>query len=305
MPTEAHNTVLDRDLSIVAARPLIDVASPLLRELVNNATWVLVRCLHEASEETDQHAAPLALYRQIISSLDAIEVLVSQSCAESAIPILRSSFEALLALEFILEDETTYRSRSLAWLVNYTRRRINLYDTIDVSSDKGKDLQSALNTDPILFQVQLLSKDQAEPNRLNLEQLLGRPHLMHVASKFDAHRKKHHRLPSWYSLDGGPPNLRELAKRLRREAQYVLLYKQWSLTVHAQDLQSLLALTQSGEPALARLRDPGDINHATAVGHRIILDATNLILSKFRPGEDTNEWYAREIEPYLRRLASQ
>ena len=36
---------------------------------------------------------------------DGIEVLISQACVVPAIPLLRSSFEALISMEYILEKE--------------------------------------------------------------------------------------------------------------------------------------------------------------------------------------------------------
>src|SRR5205085_1346709 len=99
MPTKPLEAALDRDFSRVAAKELIEIASPLLQEIVNFGTNALQRCHISATGGEDEDIAALLLYRQIIEFTDGIEVLVSQACVVPAIPLLRASFEASLALE--------------------------------------------------------------------------------------------------------------------------------------------------------------------------------------------------------------
>ena len=52
MPSEEYRDLLDRELSKAAAKDQIDLACPLLTELVNHATNALVRCSRAQDESS-------------------------------------------------------------------------------------------------------------------------------------------------------------------------------------------------------------------------------------------------------------
>ena len=98
MPTDSHPAILDRDLSVAGARPAIELVTNTLGEVINYSTWALVRCQASGTGEADEGLAPLTLYRHLIEMTDGIEVLLGRCCPGPAIPLLRSSYEARLAL---------------------------------------------------------------------------------------------------------------------------------------------------------------------------------------------------------------
>jgi hypothetical protein len=114
MPIEPLETVIYRELQIARAGKFLDVVTPLFQELVNYGSNALTRCASSSNRGENEDLAVLNLYRQILGLTDAFEVLVAASCAEPTIPILRSMFETLLGIEYILESKTTYVQRSLS-----------------------------------------------------------------------------------------------------------------------------------------------------------------------------------------------
>ena len=80
MPTESFDPILSRDIAREIARPVIDVAAPALREAVNFATNLYSRCQTSKVGEKPEAFSLLALFLHVIQSIDAVEVLVSQSC---------------------------------------------------------------------------------------------------------------------------------------------------------------------------------------------------------------------------------
>ena len=96
MTTEPLKTLLDRELSKADAKEVISIASPLLQELVNYSTNAFARCATSTTGKENEDLATLLLYLHIIEMIDGVEVLLSQSCAIPAIPLVRSSFEALI-----------------------------------------------------------------------------------------------------------------------------------------------------------------------------------------------------------------
>lgn len=292
MPTEPLESILYRELSLVDGKELIDIASPLLQELVNFGTNALVRCLSSASGGIDEDLAPFALFRHIIEMTDGIEVLLSQSCSVPAIPALRSSFEALLSLEYILEDQSVYAQRSLAWLVGYVHQRIDMYQCLDPATNKGAEFKRLFDSDEVASRISLPAASHAQRAESNLRAFLARSHIQPIEAEYLSYRRR----PNWYHLFGGPRHLRELAKYLSRGAQYEILYRHWSRTAHSQDLLQFIGQRdEQNQAAIGRLRQPQQINQTASFAASFMLGAIRLTVSTFRPGEDLSRWYTREV----------
>lgn len=291
MPTKPLESILYRDLSKVAAKHKIDVASPLLVELVNFGTNALVRCSDSAKGGRDEDVAPLSLYRHLLEMTDGIQVLLEESCPTPAIPALRSAFEAFLSIEYILEDDSEYVNRSLAWLVGYVHQRLKSYQRLDPATNRGTAFQRLANKDSVASDIKMPTVKDAKRAAANLQDYLKKPHVRHIESEYNRLRR-----PRWHQLFDGPPNLQALAERLNRGAQYEILYRQWSRTTHSQDLQAFLDKTNEGEAAIARLRNPDKIGQVATFAANFALGGTRMIVRKFRPGEDLSRWYKREVQ---------
>jgi len=290
VPTEPLESILYRDLSKVEAKPLVEIASPLLQELVNYGSGALARCAASASGGPDEDLAILALYRHVIEMADGVDVLLSQACCTPAIPLVRGSFEALLSIEYILEQPQEYTRRSLSWLVGYVHQRLDMYHRLDSTTPKGKQFKAVLDEDEAASRIRLPPLDELQRAAGNLESLLAKPHLRPVEAEF----KRHRRTPRWHALFRGPPTLLALAERLHRGAQYEMLYRYWSRIAHAQDALGLIAT--------GRLRDPRELVGIATFTSTFVLRATRLVIARLRPGEDLRPWYIREVRPHLSRL---
>lgn len=300
MPTKPLESILYRELSRAEAKDIIEKVSPLLQELVNYATNALARCAtsKSLSGKQDEDVAVLALYRQMIELTDGIEVLLSQSCAMAAIPLLRSSFEASLSIEYILENEANYVQRSLSWVVGYVHKRIDMYERLDPSTNKGQEAKKLFDDDVFASTIPMAPAAEVQAAKARLQSMLTKPHLQPIETEHCKYKR-----PEWYSLFGGPNDLRSLAQWLRRGAQYELLYRQWSMSVHGQDFLSFRDRTDRGEPAIRRLRDPGEISEIASFAALFLLGATKSILRKLRPGEDIALWYKRDVRQLYRAIS--
>ena len=288
MPTKPLEAVLYREFSKESARPVIEVASPLLKEVVNYGTNAFMRCATSKSIQQNEDLAPLMLYLHIVEMTDGIEVLVAESCPAPAMLLLRSSWEALISMEYILE--TDYVRRSLSWVVAYAHGRLDGYKSMDSSTERGKDFFEALKADAWIDLDHLIlsgtGEEQVREGIENLEHFLARPQFQIVEEEIKRYRKQKRNRPDWYQLFGGPTNLRNLARHLNRHAQYDFLYRSWSKVAHAQDASRLIN---------RQLRDVSSNKELTAFAVSFMLSATRMLLKKFRPGENLAEWYKSEV----------
>lgn len=295
MPTKPFEQLLYRELAKASAKEIIAIASPLLQELVNYATNAFQRCQTSSTGKPDEDLPILILYLHVIEMTDAIEALISQSCPIPAILLLRSSFEAQLAIDYILEAD--YQRRSFAWLVEYLHHRLNQYRMLGPSQQGGKDFLAALSADEIGRFMRAPLPDLPPKAIENLESLLGTPNYQIAEAEYQKVKKTRKRMPAWYSLFGGPRSLRELAKHVNRPAQYDFLYRQWSRIIHAGDLSRFLRRTSKGDAAFKPLRNHEEMAQVSQYAASFILDATRKVLGKFRPGEadSVKRWYVAEV----------
>jgi hypothetical protein len=290
MPTDSFKPVLDRDLSRVAAREVINIISPLLQEVVNHASWAFRRFQTGSSGEVSVDVAPFLLFHHAIEMIDGVEVLLSNSCVTAAIPTLRSAFEARLGLEYMLEAD--YRNRSLAWLCVYSHERIGIYELVDPTTQGGIDFGRAWVAE---HRDTVPSHPDAPKGITNLQSFLAEPYMVPIEQEYQR-LKKGHRAPHWYSLFGGPTTLRKLATRLKRLTEYDALYRSWSGVAHAGDASSI-APASHGD-TFRRIRYPAAINLVAVLALEFLFQATKLMSDKFRPeGASISTWFQQEIKP--------
>jgi len=293
MPTDPLKKIINRDSSKANARPMIDIAKPLLHELVNYASNAIVRCATSSEANPNEDLAILSLYRHIMEMTDAIEVLIGESCVMPAVPILRSSFEALVSMEYITESSSHYTTRSLSWLVDYIHQRIAMYERLDPSTAKGKDFQASIRKDQSVQKLALPPASKAREAASNLRNLLSDPQFAEINQDF----LKLERPKIWYRLYGGPNNLRELAHHVGRAALYDFMYRYWSRVSHGHDFSAFLTKAPHGQATIRPIRDHAEMKNVANFAVIMILASTRVLLRWFRPGEDIRPWYLREVRP--------
>ena len=231
MPTESLKSILDRELSLADAKSIIDISSPYLREIINYGTNLLARCETSSTGKENEDVAPLILYFHIIEMTDGIEVLLNQSCPVTAIPLIRSSFEALLYLEYIMESD--YKRRSIAFLNEMINNQIEAHELMIPTTQRAKTVRKEYEKDIANKGIRWPDPSKALYN-INFYNKLKRGRLFEEIEiekcrlKIELDRK-----PKWHELYGGPSSLNDLAIVLYKKAQYDILYRDWSAISHA------------------------------------------------------------------------
>jgi hypothetical protein len=304
MPTEPLHSIIYRELSIVKAREILKDTSPLLIELVNYGSNVLIRCASSSKSEVNIDLACLALYRHILEMTDAFEVLVTHSCIEPTKLLLRSSFETLISLEYILEYERYYPQRSLSWLFFYVRDQIHSYESLLPSTNTGKEFQESLGSDKWIDKGKFpLPKESDVSGAIeNLKNLLQRPEFSMINEEYKNYQRIQKRRPQWYALFKGPGSIELLSNYVKRNAQYDFMYRSWSRITHAHDFHPFIKVDKDRKSEIREIRDSSGINEVSAYAVIFFLEATRLLLSKFRPTEDFGEYYKKEIQKRFQKL---
>jgi hypothetical protein len=299
MPSDPVLDMLDRDFSRAAAKETIDIAGPMLREIVNFATRAFVRCDTSCLEMGKERVALIALYLHIIEMVDGVEVLVSAADAGPAVPLLRSAFEAVWSLEYILQDDCT--RRSLSWLVSYYYDRLEAHERLDSTTDRGRQFRRS--TEASIASLSPVDPSRVQPAIAGLRKQIDHPEYDEVKQEIKRHKGRPNH---WYRLFDGPATLELLAMRIRRGTEYQIMYRHWSAEIHAVSLQRFLERSMAKDPLSRLLRNPGDVPWVATYGAECLLRATWLMLDKFRPGERADlfsPWIAKEVQTQLHKLS--
>lgn len=277
MNSKPLKILLDRDLAKAAIPKAIEFCDKLLIKIINYAINAFGRC-SSLSPGGDEYAVLLALYRHMIEMSDGVQVLISNCCPVPAKPLVRSSWESLLSLEYILKNN--FKDRALGFLVDDVRRNLRMLNDLKTYYEIDEEFQQSIN----------------ENNNL-----LEKSSYKSIESKFLEHSRN---WPKWYQVFGIASNIRELATEPGREDKYVTLYFDWSSTAHGQDLTRFNITTQKGERTINPLRAPDKtiLRSVTQLTTSFLLDGTKLVLGKFSPSEDLDLWYHNNLKHLYERV---
>jgi hypothetical protein len=291
MPSEPFEQLFNPELSKAAAKERIDAAVALIAEIRNYGHALFARCGYRP-DGGDENVAILFLYYHLLEMLDAVGILIAESAPIPAELQVRAIFEALLSLSFILKADTSRRGH--AYLACAFAERIRFYETLDPSTPAGQRYRQALASDPNCAWVR---PETPRPEAIeNVKSGLARPGYDEAYAEYQ--RMSTRRPTQWYQLFGGPNTLRELAREVGREGTYEGLYGEWSILGHAKDaLLRHLVEGQNGGPAVRPIRNPETIPQTVSHAVSLALEATRLMIEKYRPDERTRygEWYVKNV----------
>ncbi len=285
MPTKPRSTLLNRQLALAEAEDLISLACPLLQEIVNYSTTVFRACAASASGEENEDFASLMLYLHMIEFSDGIELLLASSCAVPAIPLVRSCFEVLLKLEYILQESEHYVDRALSWLAHeYARVRIRSRAFLDDTSGVGKPIRKLLRADKHVGNIAWPTPRELQNDSEPMCRLLRRPQFKGLEAF---------------------PSIEELAKRTRCYGQYTVFYRRWSSVSHGQDVSRYVTTTSGGEQAVWSLRNARYFQQVAEFAAFFLLEGTRMMLERFCPTHlpDREMWLTQEVDERFRKLS--
>lgn len=296
--TDEYKPLLDRKRSVADAQPIIAVACPLLREVINHASWAFRRCDAASDEHAGENEdlAPFVLYRHLIELADSAEVLFASACANGAVPVVRAAFEASVSLDYILQ--TDYTRRSLAWTCAYLNDRIAMHERLDTRTAAGRAFGTVFSDE--LNGAELAAYDAA-PRVSGLRKVLDREQFREVREEHRKWAKKLRRPPDWFQLVG-ETSRRTVARAVGRETEYLSFYGEWSGFSHAADAAPYIASSdRAGVVAFLGVRSPQQMPYRAFLVVSWLLRATRIMIDHFRPDESLAAWYQREVrEPFHR-----
>ena len=229
-------------------------------------------------EPCNSHATTLMLTRHIIETVDGVSVLVKSGCAQNCSPLLRSAFEGQLGLLYILESDS--KNRALAYQVAHAHRKINMYRKYDPNDSLGKQFRAELRdqSESLVFST---VPGNLQEIIAGLEQMLKTPEYQSIETEWQLGVKKK-KSPEWFSLFGGPRDVRSLSFHLQLGTMYESLYRMWSNVIHAGSGFSHVGTSEQREGTSIRpFRHPDGIEAACSIAAQICLSSSRSLVNKY------------------------
>lgn len=221
----------------------------------------------------------LSLLRGTVVRADGVRQLIETGSGEQAGIVLRSMLESTLLLLFLLNDEAEFEARSVA----YSFCRFKADRAEYAFAESHKDCPPS-------------AQSKAAACIAEIDKILLRSEFDGVRSDFQA-AKAAKSSKSWYSLRGGPQNLKDLADHVGCSIWYYM-YKKMSLRTHASDGMDGVTLIQPDFPVTTPLRYPIEIGIVDNMACAMMIKSLRAFIKTRFPAYSTRfaYWYDLQIK---------
>jgi hypothetical protein len=261
-------------------------------------------------EKKYHHATILLLMRHVVEAVDGVSLLVAKGSAENCGPLLRSGFEAMASILYILKADT--ERRALAYQVAHIHKKIKLYRKFIPSDDVGRNLRAELKDDPLLS---FFDQPQFEWQKRidNLNSTFAKTDYAPIQAEWEQVKKGKKgtgkKDPNWYTLFGGPGDLRGLSLQVGKGSYYEILYRQWSDFAHAGGAFNTISKGNGVAVSIRPVRCPEGLEQVCNFAYQICVETIMGVLNAVATDDWPNfqqrivkELRARAIEVATKKL---
>jgi hypothetical protein len=165
----------------------------MLEEIVNYGAAAFARCMTTARDRGPHRYVPLFLLLHAMEMIDAAQVLISEAVVVPARIQLRSAFEAILAIDYILSGDTA--RQAYAWLVDDAHRNLAAHRAFDPTRPEGHLRRERIEQDVHAHAMRIPNVPDLGERIAELEELLQEPGLREANEEYENFRIQYGRRP--------------------------------------------------------------------------------------------------------------
>lgn len=199
MPTEPAYEFVPRHLKVEEPEvfELLAEFSEVIEEAVNFGSQVFKWCNESLEGNADKEIPLILLFRHILELLDEVSILIKESSAEPCKLQLRSMFEALLGINYLLEENQD--DRAYAFLVCHAYKDIKTYRKLDPNTLQGKQFKGILK-DTILNDLDLSNRFDLQKMVEQKKELFEKEGYKEAYQELKKLRDRGRKNPNWYEF---------------------------------------------------------------------------------------------------------
>jgi hypothetical protein len=283
MASEPHNILLDRDLYAVLIKENFSETTDLLEELVNYGSNLIPRCFESSEKKLHDTVIILNFLKQTVALLDSIHILASRGSTAPCFLCLRSLFEISTYLEWIFEKDT--EKRGSLYFVWDLRRKLRWTLSIKPGTREHEAHKQHMSDAGVAAIPPGVDAKLVDAQIAQLNAKLSVPECASINQEFER-IKSGLTDKEWYA-PAGVSNFREIAKAVKREGEYKVLYSSFSAITHGLALDQQIRFSKGRvifEPIRNMIKLDEIFRHTLNFALRIYRST----LTHYRPGEVEN-----------------
>lgn len=294
MPTKPHEDIIPDYRDKLDLLAILSQYSSLIEETRNFGSHTLAWMLGKV-KKGDHHLVIFQFFRRSLELLDTLSVLIRNSCIHPCQLILRSLFEILLSIEYLIQEDLEKKGRDyLIWLkhkeLNYLKKHFK-------NDPLYNDFAQTLKKDKVL-------KDKPIDEISNIEEAIKAKIKLIESDLYSSSENSYQKLKArqgknpkwWFNLHDGPKDIIDLAHKLDRPAQYEVFYRAWAGYAHGTGFLDIEILKKD-LIAIPQLRSPEGAEQITSMAMSLGLQIIKMVIQKYDNDKlnDFRLWYKNEI----------
>ena len=296
MPTEPIREVYPETAGDAKVMKILGRWADGVQECVSFGTHVAKWCMDNPHWK-DERSLPILLpFRHALELLDSISVLIRHGLADPCKILLRSLFETWMGIEYIVQMDSG--QRAMSFLVWHVKQKKKSYLQLSEGSPENKQFRAVIKKDNLGFLDNIRPVDGISRYIDRLNRLLDKPMYQKVVQEFERVQKAHKRNPNWFSLYGGPCDIKQLAERLGHSGMYEILYRVFSATTHGIDVvDHKISQMDNGLTGIVQIRFALHAQNVTSLAISFALSLFRIMIKFHKPDYKIKleEWYVREM----------
>ncbi len=284
MKEKEFKLIIDRERQENDVRKYFSKHIELLIDLVNYGSNLVPRAFDSSEKKLADITVILVLLKQVISMVDAVEVLVSKGAVTQASLQARAAFEASLYIDWMLGDDAIKKAKYY-YISNLRSQRLWALrfktgtQEQETFSKQFEDIEKHLKFDDL---SKLQKEAEEELNRV--ETFLNRPAWIQINGEFEKNKnKKTGAEIYWYKLLG-IKSIRMLAREVGRLGEYDLFYSRSSEVTHTASYKDHVRFG-SGTVVFEPIRQLRDIQFVLKFTTITTIATYKSVLKHYRYGE--------------------
>jgi len=295
MGTTVPETLYSPNYTKKQLEPVLKQVLPMLEEILKRGLFLFDRYVQRPGGNDDDLVI-MFVFRHILDLFDSVKILVGECAPAMAALQLRAIMEALLSLEYLTEIKSKTPERALAYRFVVEMNRKQFYLQQDPNSEEGKDLRRYIENSFYAEEWRPIDPERTVEHLRGLYQILGRQEYVFMAKAFQKAEKRT-RNPNWYTVHGGPRNIRELAQYLKHADWYAFLYTEWSERGHGRDVIDRVLSHGPAGAAARSLRDASEFSSTVNFAIVFAAEAMRALIRYYNPADEVEQsaWYVKEV----------